>query len=94
MLDENYESKRVAYSRGPHQYLSDFLYSGSTNENQFILFCFQLYALEQRISMVLKLFYIMKIIFWLKYLCFLNTPICVFFKFRSIFGNKLFFDPI
>ena len=31
-----------------------------------------------------------EIIFWSKYLCFLDTPICVFFKFRSIFGNILF----
>ena len=43
-------------NRGPHQDLSDFLYSGSTDENQWILFYFQLYALEQRSWMVLKLF--------------------------------------
>ena len=66
-------------TRGPHQNLSDFLYSGNTNENQWILFYFQFYALEQSSWMLLKFFF-SEIIFWLKYLCFLDTPICVFFS--------------
>ena len=48
--------KRKVINRGPHQDLSDFLYSGSTDENQWILFYFQLYALEKRSWMLLKLF--------------------------------------
>ena len=43
-------------NRGPHQYLSDFLYSVSTDENQLLFLYFQLYALEKRSWMVLKLF--------------------------------------
>ena len=66
-------------NRGPHQDLSDFLYSGNTNEIQWILFYFQLYAMKQRSWMVLKLFF-NGIIFWLKYLCFFgHTFLCVFF---------------
>ena len=50
----------IHWGRGPHQDFSDFLYSGSTDENPWILFYFQVYALEQRSWMVLKLFFI----FW------------------------------
>ena len=45
--------------------------------------------------MVLFFSFFSEIIFWLKYLCFLDTPICVFFsnlgQFLEIY---IFFDPI
>ena len=58
--------------RGPHKDLSDFLYSSNTTENQLILFYFQLYALEQRIWIVLKFFFLKIFVF------FGHTYLCVF----------------
>ena len=74
-------SNEYANIRGTQQDLTSFLYSVSTNEDQWTLFYFQFYALEQRSWMVLKLFIFSEnYMFWLKYLCFIDTPICVFFS--------------
>ena len=76
--------------KGPHQDLSDFLYSGSTDENQWILFYFQLYALDQRSRMVLKLFLFSENYFLVKIFVFFgHTYLCVFFKFRSILSLSM-----
>ena len=81
------------FIRGPHQNFSDFIYSGSTDENQLIVFYFKFYALEQSSWMLLKLFLFSENYFWLKYLCFLDTPICVFFSNlgQSLEINYVFF---
>ena len=60
-----------------------------------IFFYFQSYALEQRSIMVLKLCLFSENYFLVKIFVFFgHTYLCVFFKFMSIFGNKLLFDPI